>query len=94
MLLPVASEAQVMSFEDMSALHAWKSDKSSVGISTYRYKFGQSSLMIRWQPGAVVTLAKWALANPQIETNTAVNVWARYEHELWMRRRCWIKRIR
>mgnify|MGYP002516429483 CR=1 FL=1 len=38
--------------------------------------------------------AKWALANPQIETNTAVNVWARYEHELWMRRRCWIKRIR
>ena len=45
-----------MSFEDMSALHAWKSDKSSVGISTYRYKFGQSSLMIRWQPGTVVTL--------------------------------------
>ena len=38
--------------------------------------------------------ARWALANPQIETNTAVNVWARYEHELWMRRRCWIKRIR
>ena len=38
--------------------------------------------------------AKWALANPQIETNTAVNVWARYEHELWMRRRCWIKSIR
>lgn len=38
--------------------------------------------------------AKWALANPQIETNTAVNVWARYEHELWMRRRCWIKKIK
>lgn len=38
--------------------------------------------------------AKWALANPQIETNTAVNVWARYEHKLWLRRRCWIKKIK
>ena len=38
--------------------------------------------------------ATWALANPQIETNTAVNVWARYEHELWLRRRCWIKKIK
>lgn len=38
--------------------------------------------------------AKWALANPQIETNAAVNVWARYEHELWLRRRCWIKKIK
>lgn len=38
--------------------------------------------------------ARWALANPQIETNVAVNVWARYEHELWLRRRCWIRKIR
>lgn len=38
--------------------------------------------------------AKWALANPQIETNKAVNVWERYEHELWLRRRCWIKKIK
>lgn len=37
--------------------------------------------------------AKWALANPQIETNTAVNVWDRYEHQMWLRRRCWIKKI-
>lgn len=37
--------------------------------------------------------AKWGVANPQIETNLAVNVWDRYEHELWMRRRCWIKKI-
>ena len=35
-----------------------------------------------------------ALANPQIETNTAVNVWDRYEHEFWLRRRCWIKKIK
>ncbi len=36
---------------------------------------------------------KWAIANPQIETNLAVNVWDRYEHELYMRRRCYIKSI-
>ena len=35
----------------------------------------------------------WALANPQIETNSAVNVWAGYEHYLHMRRRCYIKSI-
>lgn len=38
--------------------------------------------------------ARWALANPQIETNAAINVWNRYEHELWLRRRCWIRKIR
>lgn len=37
--------------------------------------------------------AKWAIANPQIETNTAVNVWDRYEHELYMRRRCYVKSL-
>ncbi len=37
--------------------------------------------------------AKWGIANPQIETNKAVNVWDRYEHELFMRRRCYIKAI-
>ena len=37
---------------------------------------------------------KWAVANPQIETNMAVNVWEKYENkQLWLRRRCWIKRI-
>lgn len=38
--------------------------------------------------------SEWALANPQIETNLAVNVWGRYESELWLRRRCWIKKIK
>ncbi|MGP1526067.1 MAG: hypothetical protein ACTTIA_05170 [Candidatus Cryptobacteroides sp.] len=35
----------------------------------------------------------WAIANPQIESNGAVNVWSRYEHELFMRRRCYVKTI-
>ncbi|MGN1212149.1 MAG: hypothetical protein ACI4TM_10720 [Candidatus Cryptobacteroides sp.] len=37
---------------------------------------------------------KWAVANPQIETNNAVNVWGRYENELYMRRRCYVKAVR
>ncbi len=36
---------------------------------------------------------RWAIANPQIETNSAVNVWGKYENELYMRRRCYVKSI-
>ena len=36
---------------------------------------------------------KWAISNPQIETNSAVNIWNSYEHELFMRRRCYVKTI-
>ena len=36
---------------------------------------------------------KYAISNPQIETNSAVNVWGKYEHELYMRRRCYVKSI-
>jgi len=37
---------------------------------------------------------RWAIANPQIETNIAVNVWAKYgESEIYSRRRCYIKEI-
>lgn len=35
----------------------------------------------------------YAVTNPQVETNNAVNVWERYEHEPFMRRRCYIKNI-
>lgn len=35
----------------------------------------------------------WAITNPQIETNSAVNIWNSYEHELFMRRRCYLKNI-
>ena len=34
-----------------------------------------------------------AISNPQIETNSAVNVWGKYEHELFMRRRCYVKTL-
>lgn len=37
----------------------------------------------------------WAVANPQIESNSAINVWSRYDfHELYMRRRCYLKKIK
>ena len=38
--------------------------------------------------------SKWAITNPQIETNGAVNIWSRYDdRELYIRRRCYIKSI-
>ena len=36
---------------------------------------------------------KWAITNPQIDTNSASFVWGKYEHELYMRRRCYVKTI-
>ena len=36
---------------------------------------------------------RWALSNPQIETNGAINIWSRYASKLWMRRRCYLKKI-
>ena len=36
---------------------------------------------------------KWAISNPQIETNSAVNIWSSYDNELYMRRRCYLKTI-
>ena len=36
---------------------------------------------------------RWAISNPQIESNSAVNIWNSYEHDPFMRRRCYIKEI-
>ena len=37
---------------------------------------------------------RWAISNPQIESNSAVNIWNSYEHEPYMRRRCYLKAIK
>lgn len=37
---------------------------------------------------------RWAISNPQIESNSAVNIWNSYEHEPYMRRRCYIKKLK
>ena len=36
---------------------------------------------------------KHAITNPQIETNSAVNIWSSYDSKPFMRRRCYIKNI-
>lgn len=36
---------------------------------------------------------RWAISNPQIESNSAVNIWNDYEREPFMRRRCYVKKI-
>lgn len=36
---------------------------------------------------------KWGITNPQIESNSAVNLWKDYEKEDFMRRRCYLKKI-
>ena len=36
---------------------------------------------------------RWAISNPQIESNSAVNIWNSYEHDPFMRRRCYLKTI-
>ena len=35
----------------------------------------------------------WAISNPQIESNGAANVWGKYDSELFMRRRCYVKEL-
>ena len=42
---------------------------------------------------AVKVGMRWAISNPQIESNSAVNLWKDYEREPFMRRRCFIKTI-
>lgn len=32
---------------------------------------------------------KFAICNPQIETNNAIKIWETYNYKLYMRRRCW-----
>lgn len=36
---------------------------------------------------------KWSITNPQIESNSAVNIWNSYDRQLYMRRRCYIASI-
>ena len=37
--------------------------------------------------------SKVAITNPQLESNTALMVWKHYEHEVYLRRRCYKKKI-
>ena len=37
---------------------------------------------------------KLSITNPQIDGNPAVNIWKSYDHKLFMRRRCYIKKLK
>lgn len=55
---------------------------------------GVSSLYYREMADKAIRIGnRWAVSNPQIETNSAVNIWNSYEREPYMRRRCYIKKI-
>ena len=55
---------------------------------------GVSSLYYREMADKAIKAGmRWAISNPQIESNSAVNIWNSYEHEPFMRRRCYIKKI-
>lgn len=57
----------------------------NTGISSLYYKeMGDKAIKVG---------NRWAISNPQIEGNSAVNIWNSYEHEPFMRRRCYIKKI-
>lgn len=56
---------------------------------------GVSSVYYREMADKAIKLgSRWAISNPQIESNSAVNIWNSYEHECYMRRRCYIKSIK
>ena len=76
MSVSVISEGQVISFESASELSSWKAENGSVGISSLRYKFGSSSLMISWNPGARVTFENaFALLDPSRSKHGGITVW-------------------
>lgn len=55
---------------------------------------GVSSVYYREMADKALKLGtRWAISNPQIESNSAVNIWNDYEREPFMRRRCYIKKI-
>lgn len=55
---------------------------------------GVSSLYYKEMADKAIKIGnRWAISNPQIESNGAVNIWNSYEHEPFMRRRCYIKTI-
>ncbi len=57
----------------------------NTGVSSVYYKeMGDKAIRIG---------NRWAISNPQIEADSAANIWNCYEHEPYMKRRCYIKDI-
>lgn len=70
------AQAQVVSFEDIKELSAWKVDNGKIAISSLRYKFGTSSLVINWQPGTRVTFeSSMRFMEPSRSRHGGITVW-------------------
>jgi len=63
-------------------------------VPEWQYK-GVSSIYYKDMADKALKIGnRWAISNPQQESNIAVNIWNDYEHEPYMRRRCYIKEIK
>ena len=63
------------------AVRKWQ----NTGVSSVFYKeMGDKAIRIG---------NRWAISNPQLESDSAANIWNCYEHEPYMRRRCYIRNI-
>lgn len=79
----------------LAALHNYETTDLMVNGAVPRWQGkGISALYYREMADAAIKVgSRWAISNPQIETNSAVNIWNSYEREPFMRRRCYIKKI-
>lgn len=82
-------------FHLLRALHNYElTDLMVNGASPEWQNKGISSLYYKEMGDKALKIGnRWAISNPQIETNSAVNIWNSYEREPYMRRRCYIKKI-
>lgn len=79
----------------LKAMHTYETQDLMVNgvVEEWRSK-GASAIYYKDTSAKAIAIGtKWGITNPQIETNSAVNVWNSYEHWPFMRRRCYIKTI-
>lgn len=79
----------------LRALHDYENtDLMLNGAVSEWQNTGVSALYYRELADRAIKIGnRFAVSNPQIESNSAVNIWNDYEHEPYMRRRCYIKKI-
>lgn len=80
----------------LRALHDYENtDLMLNGAVSEWQNTGVSALYYRELADRAIKIGnRFAVSNPQIESNSAVNIWNNYEHEPYMRRRCYIKEIK
>lgn len=79
----------------LRAMHNYETtDLMLNGAAPQWQNTGVSSLYYQEMADKAIRIGnRWAISNPQIENNPASNIWNSYEHEPFMRRRCYVKKI-